>query len=326
MKILTVIMDSNNLFNVISLVLAAISLVAIVLSYFSYKKSSQTAMKVSSKEHDISENLKYEVLKVISTIRALDTKATVGMSEKNGSDYSKEIEALIQLQLSPEYLLFLKSIKKDEDRLLMELRIRLLTQPSMPEKSIREWTHLIKEALENQVNLDEMVKQIVDDYHNNWNKLVKELCEMEGVFSIYNNLNDKIIHEINRVFLKYLVNDKAYNDPCVFFLYGIMINDVKMVKEAKERGVDESVTDNEIKQKYHTEYDEFLEINCMEFVSFLINEKSCKDPDVLYLYGVKKPDEELKNRAKTEGADENITFSVIINRYKDDYLEFMTSI
>ena len=97
--------------NLLSVIAIIVSIASILISNRLNNKTNTLTEKVYSKEHEMSENLKYEILNMISTLRSIDAKASCEPFYPEKVDYSNEIKSLEKIQSSPEYLLFLKSIK-----------------------------------------------------------------------------------------------------------------------------------------------------------------------------------------------------------------------
>ena len=170
------------------------SFAAIVLSVFTYIQSTKTALKVNSKEYQMSENLKYEVLKMIADLRAIDAKAA-SPRVKGKVDYSEEISSLSRMQSSPGYLLLLHSIKDDKKRLDLEETIRFFTESRFDDNMIREWCHRIIEILKTSTCLEKALKMNLDE-------LVLELCEMKGILT---NYEDSDAIKLNQITMENIV-------------------------------------------------------------------------------------------------------------------------
>lgn len=319
-------MNGSLVFNLDFLVPTLISLGAIAVSIISIIKSEKTALKVSSKEHDMSENLKYVVLKIISIVRAIDIKAAYYQKEleKEPFDYKMERESLIKIQSSPEYLLFLKSINDNDDRLEMEGNIRFLSEPLNATTLVREVTHKILNNLEKQVNLDKMIQTIGKDYQNQWNNIVSEFCKMEGTYTIYNKVVVDAGRELFKRFMEYLLFKMNITDPDVKLIYGAWMDDMEMVELALNSKADKGVTVNKIYGKYPKQRDECYRIVLAKFYEYILTTK-VDDYDVQYIYGLKTSDEPIINDAINKGANKNVTDDDIVNKYPNEFYSFLKS-
>jgi len=182
-------MDNTGvLFNILSLCLALISLVAIVLSFISYRESSRTNLMVNSKEYQIYEDLKYSILQVIASVRSIDAKAAVSIDikkeyqgklpEQFKPDYSLEIDIITKLQSSPGYLIFLNSIEDSKARIAIESIFRNLSMKIdlFNDTFIRGAAHLLMKHIKE--NLNPKLINNKEVYN-----LILGLCDMEGVFT-----------------------------------------------------------------------------------------------------------------------------------------------
>ena len=143
-------------------------IVSFVLSCYAIRisrKSNQTANNanelakmINSKEYQIYEDLKYQMIQVIAAVRAIDAKAAVALDIQNESNqtykpnFSLEIDILEKLQSSPGYLIFLNSIVNSDARTRIESTFRnISTKISFfDNKFIRDASHLlIKNIKEN---------------------------------------------------------------------------------------------------------------------------------------------------------------------------------
>lgn len=183
-------MESNVLFNTLSLVIAGVSFLALVLSIITFIHSSKVTKQVHSKEYEMFENLKYEVLKIIADLKAIDAKIAAPAYngddkfdytqkiEKQHVDYSQEIESLIKMQSTPGYLLLLHSIKDDNKRKDLEETFRFFTTSKLKDVWVREWVHMIIESLKENASFERALNM-------NFGDLVKELCEMKSFYTEY---------------------------------------------------------------------------------------------------------------------------------------------
>ena len=91
----------------------ALPSLALIVSGISFYLTNRMNKKVNKKDYEISENLKYEILKLIAALRSLDAKAVLSVHINQKIDYSPEIKIISDLRVSPGYLIFLHSINDD---------------------------------------------------------------------------------------------------------------------------------------------------------------------------------------------------------------------
>lgn len=183
-------MESNVIFNTLSLIIAGVSFLALVLSIITFIHSSKVTKQVHSKEYEMFENLKYEVLKIIADLKAIDAKIAAPVYngddkfdytqkiEEQPVDYSQEIESLIKMQSTPGYLLLLYSIKDDDKRKDLEETFRFFTMSKLKDVWVREWVHIIIDSLKENTCFDRVLNM-------NFGDLVKKLCEMKSFYTEY---------------------------------------------------------------------------------------------------------------------------------------------
>lgn len=217
--------NSNDLFNVISLFLAAISTAAIVLSIITFIQSSRTTKKVNSKEYQINEELKYSLMQIIASVRSIDARAAVASDINNSSlpqeikanfdpGFSHELEIFNKLQSSPGYLLFLNSIESPEIRTDVESAFRNLSMKIplyiyLSYDELRVNTHTLMRLIK--CNINEKLIGNDETY-----KLMIKLCEMEGVYTNFDYDNLLKVKEEVKLFLDFL--EKRYKiNPTVRF-------------------------------------------------------------------------------------------------------------
>jgi len=256
---------------IISLFLALVSLAAIVLSIIAYRESTKAALKVSSKEHEMSENLKYMVLELIAVLRSIDAKAALGLSSDGKTDYTYEIRELQRLQSRPEFLLFLNSIENVEERCSIESLLSVLVLRSKSDNNIRDEVHSILERMKNHLNVDGVIKKVNNDYANECNRLSLILCGMSGIYTDYsdnhykrNIKNENVLiiskwYDGYKDFVRYLVEIKKINDKI------LKPTSLPPFQNLGESTMDHNSNDNDnyqgekmIFEKYQDEYEDFL--------------------------------------------------------------------
>ena len=172
-----------------------LSIIAIIISITTAAYSYYLTKKINSKEYKIYEDLKYQIIQVIASLKAIDTKAAASIDikkrdhftkikEKYKPNYEHEINIITELQRSPGYLIFLNSIGESATRATLESIFRNLSIVIQYEEyscdylfirgAVHKLIKYIKYSLNKKViNNDKTFYQII------------ELCNMEGVFTSF---------------------------------------------------------------------------------------------------------------------------------------------
>ncbi len=229
-----------------------LSVIAIIVSVIAIVFTNNLTKKVNSKEFQMSENLKYELLKMVADLKSIESKASIQHLMPEEMDYSKEMEDISNFRTSPGYLIYLNSLPNDDDRLMFDLSLLLLTSSknTISTEDVRALTHNTLEKMKNETNLKKSLNKEVS-------VLIAELCEMRIVAPQYEHKkpdDDGVLAG----FLKYLLIEKRIDDPDVLMLYGVIENDTVSLKQALDAGANRRITFFEIVQKYQSEYDEFV--------------------------------------------------------------------
>lgn len=179
------ILDVSIVNALFGMVLAIVSVFALVCPWISYKKNTKTTLLVNSTEHSISERLKHMLPQLIACLRSMD--ATAANPHKNGfADFEYEIQTISKIQASPEYFFLLKSIDDEKKTLVEEkLKLMVLLNENQNDDFIRFWTHMLVYTLRDDCDLNKAVNQLGDYDTEEWSQQVKELCNMKGIFTGY---------------------------------------------------------------------------------------------------------------------------------------------
>lgn len=235
---------------IISIIVSGLALIA--SSYFAFM-ANRTNKKVNKKDFEISETLKYDILKIIATIRTLDFKAAISNLVPKTS-YATECEALNQLMISPSFLLMLQSMPSEE-RQMTELYFHILSNAEntkTPNNIIRRNCHYILEVLKSKVDFKGVLDiSVIKAIHN--------LCEIESVVdSSYekSQSNSENKDSLFEQFVHYLI-EKGIKDEDLNVLYGVMTNDNKMLETALKNGGNPNVTQGEILKRYQSFVEDF---------------------------------------------------------------------
>ncbi len=243
-----------NIENIISQI--ALPTIALIISSLSFYYTNRTNKKVNSKDYEISENLKYELLKLIAALRALDAKACLSPHIKTEIDYSQEIKIISELRTSPGYLVFLHSINNDEDRFWVDFNINYFSAVgnSMAMEDIRLLSNRLIDLLKNNTNLEKVLKLKVIN-------LIKELCVMKGMSPEYKKEDNESDNSHNFKRLINILFNKGTNDLDVILFYGVLNNDVEIIKYANDNGANLKVSRSDIINKYKIEYEAIIKSN-----------------------------------------------------------------
>jgi hypothetical protein len=232
----------------------AVPALALIVSGVSFYLTNRMNRKVNRKDYEISENLKYELLRLIAALRSLDAKAVLSPHLKGKMDYSQEIKVISELRVSPGYLVFLHFITNDDDRFWIDFNIHFLSVEgnNMSMKDIRKFSNRIINILKNKTDLKGILDLEVLD-------LMKEICDMKGTAPQYEEekVEDKE-PPIFDSFINYLVSN-GNSDPDVKVWYGVLYNNTEVLKQALDAGGNSKSTQQEIVDKYKSEFETFLQ-------------------------------------------------------------------
>ncbi len=239
-----------NIFEFISQI--AVPALALIVSGISFYFTNRMNKKVNKKDYEISENLKYELLKLIAALRALDAKAVISPHIASNVDYSQEIQVISNLRISPGYLVFLHSINNDDDRFWIDFNIQFLSIAgnTMHIQEIRRFSNRLLDILKNKTNLRGIFDLEVLD-------LMNEFCEMKGTAPKFQetNIEDNSADKF-KSFIAHLV-EKGNCDPNVLVWHGVLTNNTTLLKEALASGGKSNITQQDIINSYKDEFDRF---------------------------------------------------------------------
>jgi len=230
----------------------AVPALALIVSGISFYLTNRMNKKVNKKDYEISENLKYELLRLIAALRALDAKAVISPRINCKMDYTQEIQVISNLRISPGYLVFLHSIDNDDDRFWIDFNIQFLSIAgnTMHINEIRRFSNRLLDILKNKTNLRGILDLEVLD-------LMREFCEMKGSTPKFqeNNIEDNSDTKF-KSFIAYLV-ENGNCDPNVLVWHGVLTNNTSLLKEALASGGKSNITQQDIINKYKAEFESF---------------------------------------------------------------------
>ena len=231
----------------------AVPVLALLVSGISFYLTNRMNKKVNKKDYEISENLKYEIMKLIAALRSMDAKAVLAPHFKQAMDYKQEIDILSQLQTSPGYLLFLHSVANDDDRMMLDLAMKMLiiNGNSMNRKDIRIFANRILNFIKNKTNFKDVLDIDVI-------ALLDDLCDMRGTSPEFDESTVKQDNVKLKDFFEYLIKN-GNTDPDVLLFYSIFVNDKELTEKAINLGASLNVTDKELIERYKKEYNAFCQ-------------------------------------------------------------------
>ena len=188
--------EKKRRFDIINVIVTlVISSAALVVSIFSVHISNQTALKISSKEYQMSEDLKYDLIEMAAILRSIDNKADFSNFSGQNVDFSYELQSLKSIQSRPGYIVFLNTINNPSDRIEIEDGILKLTDRYLVSDTLR----MIDIRMRVQKILLVMAKHtdLKDSMSMDYENLLKKLCSMEFYFRI--NENDSVLKQISVV-------------------------------------------------------------------------------------------------------------------------------
>lgn len=230
-----------------------VSIIALIVSGVSFYLTNRMNKKVNKKDYEISENLKYELMKLIAALRSMDAKAVLTVHFKQKMDYSREIDILADLQTSPGYLLFLNSIENDDERMLLDtyMKILVIDGNTMSKDDIRILTNKILDSIRYKANLKATLDIDVI-------ALLNDLCTMRGTAPELSEKDKKpsAKSQMFSMFIQHLV-EQGNTDPNVLLFYAVFTENKDLVDEAIASGANPNTRDIELIKKYQKEYDDF---------------------------------------------------------------------
>ena len=230
----------------------AVPALALVVSGLSFYLTNRMNKKVNRKDYEISENLKYELLRLVAALRSLDAKAVISPHVEGKMDYTQEIGVISELRMSPGYLVFLHSINNDDDRFWIDFNIQMLsiTGNDLSMHEIRMFSNRILNVVKNKTNL----KGILD---LEMIELMKEFCEMKGTAPEYKEVKEEdAADELFKAFVSHLVSE-GNDDPDVLVWFAVLHDNTDLLKQALDSGGRPNSTRQDIIDKYKDDFQNF---------------------------------------------------------------------
>lgn len=249
----------QNVNTILTLVLTVFSLIALILSWISFSNSTRITEQVNSKEYQMSEDLKYEMLKVVADLKSIDSKASLEHLVKNKrAYYSIEIEDLTKLRTSPGYLFYLNSIESDETRFWLEYNmVMLITSINyMGSWQIRDCVYEALKILKNVDGLDNTFKTNVWD-------LMGESCDLTIINQFEPQKNKELTEDelYFYSFVDYLYKELKVKDSIVMFYYGKHYDSTEIMQEAISMGAYVYADPYDVLNRYQKEFVAFRKMH-----------------------------------------------------------------
>lgn len=311
--------DYQRLSITLTLVLTIFSLVALIISGITSYNANKTTKMVSSKEYQMKENLKFELLKVITELKSIESKIAVEPALQ--VDFHQEFESISQLRTSPGYLLLLHSIKSEEDRFELDKNMLLLINSIQLANSGKtlECIHNVLGILKDKADPNKVERMDMDE-------LTRVFCEMKIIAPVYQMMD---IEEtvIFKKFIEYLVDIKHYTDPEVLLYYGKHFNDREKGSQAFDDGADTRISESDIINKYRDDYkwfvSDFNKLASELFVDYLYENHIVVDYDVSLVYCKHNGYSKSVTDMLELGANPDTTEEDIVKRYPKEYEKFL---
>lgn len=274
-------------------------------------KTNRTAKKLASKEHELAEGIKSDILQLIGTFTSIRYKTILAPNLLNDVSYDDEISAIKKIKLTSGYV-FLKYRMPKDDQKMFEILVQLMTESnnSLSNDMLDGYSEYLISIIRKLADNKELGEEI--------QKIIKTMCEDE----LLNEATPKIPNEFER-FVYYLI-EKGVTDPDVRLFLGVFKNDVNIISKALDEGADRKCTDKALQERYSSQYDDFKKEEFEKFFNYL-TEKGNQDPNVKLFFGVINNKPDIVQKALDEGADPNCTDIMIVKKYKKDYIEFLKS-
>jgi len=214
-------LKTNDLLAIVAIIVSVVSLVStIIITVLINNKTNTLTEKLNSKEFQMSESVKYDLIEIAAVLRSIDLKIELRKPKdpnilkyksnndsklfistatdriniweyldsyyndsilKKDIDFSNEIAALSEIQARPSYLFFLHSIDSRKHRFEIEIGLRKLTDFYLVSNSVS------LEAIQTQVFLIQNVLAknvgLKDEISMDFDGLMKELCSSDTYYS-----------------------------------------------------------------------------------------------------------------------------------------------
>lgn len=311
--------DYQRLSTTLTLVLTFFSLVALIISGITSYNANKTTKMVSSQEYQMKENLKYELLKVITELKSIESKITVEPALQ--VDFYQEFASISQLRTSPGYLLLLHSIKNEEDRFELDKNMLLLInsiQFANTNKTL-EYIHNVLDILKGKADPNKVERMDMGE-------LTRVFCEMKIISPVYQlmGVEETVLF---KKFIEHLVEIKHNTDPIVLLYYGKYFNDREKGSQALDDGADTRISELDIINKYRDDYECFVpifkELASELFVDYLCENHIVVDYDAILIYCKHYGDSKSVTDMLELGANPDTTEEDIVKKYPKEYEKFL---
>lgn len=221
---------------------------ASAIAIWALVRTNRTAKKLASKEHELAEGLKSDILELLAIFSSIRYKRKLKPHLPNDISIENEIEALTKNRLTAGYVYLANLFQDKKDRMMYEVRVQIILNSQESIENASDFAGSLIETLYNLRNDVRLGKEIPE--------IIKNLYEDE---LLKNEATPKIPNEFGR-FVHYLI-EKGVTDPNVRLFQGVFENNTEIVQKALDDGADTRCTDLMIIDRYKSDYDDFLKSN-----------------------------------------------------------------
>lgn len=219
---------------ILKIVNTSFSACAIIISIIAIVSSHRATMKVSSKEYEMSQNMKSDLVELVAALRSIDDKAAMSKSEWKEYDFSSELKLLNDIQSRPGYQCVLYFLQNGSDRFEVENGLKTLTCVYLASNKA-SMTEIRSQA-------DRIMKVL--GYHPNLMSI--KVIEFEKILQFMLNARNYPEVEVGDVlrehesrrkdFLEKLMRE-GYEDPNIpYYYYTFIVPDSALAIQAREAG------------------------------------------------------------------------------------------
>ena len=222
-------------------------ILATIVGVASFILTIKNERKLASKEHELTEGLKADILQLLAIFSSIQYKRKLKGHFPKDITIDDEIVALTKARLTSGYVYLMYCIQDEDDRFIFEIRIQQIINGQISIIDAGRYACLLIETLFlicNEAKLGEEIRKIIEKMYND---------------EILREVDPKIPSEFEG-FVKYLIK-KGVTNPDVRLFHGVFENNVDIVKKALDDGADAKCTDKMIVERYENEYKEFLKSN-----------------------------------------------------------------
>ena len=217
--------------------------VATIMSIIALVVSIRNDRKLASKENDLAEGLKSDILELLAIFSSIQYKRKIEPHIPNKISIEEEVVALKKNRLTSGYI-YLSHFIPEKEKMMYEIRVQLLINNPM---AVRLAGNLAIQQIKilyglcNKAKLGNEIPKIIEKMYND--EFLKEV-------------NPKMPNEFEK--FVYDLIEKGITDPDVQLFHGVFENNSDIVQKALDNGADVKCTDKMIIERYRNEYDSFI--------------------------------------------------------------------